>query len=384
MAQKISRRDLMKAGVAAAIPPALISLASGGENQPLKYSTWDSIIDESDYSIRVSRQVLDIFEREYDQHEEDMYVLLANAQTGVIEKATSMFCYKYGAENCGAERGLFRWLDEVSRQHGYFVVGYYHSHPGPKTASRAGDVLSGDDIPRHDDVENDVFRLLGNGFAGQGIPFETRAFVPLHPRVIGKDHPYRERMEEFSQRKLTARSRYDDFEDKHTLQPRIKTVESEVNPGVENIIMGHPPFMRVFERPISYRDFIEFRKSALLVQEADDFPYKDKSIKCKLQAKLRHDGAMTIEVKAEAPGWKPHSWHNYRGFTLDFDKEGEQDAINYSPVNMLHVRGHLGVLLETAPKTIQERFKQITSYSDEADYRLKINVPSMIFPRKRR
>jgi len=249
MARVVSRRRVLGI-IAGATGLELILEVSGyglvksllpGET-PREYNSWQSIVDEREYSIKVAQSVLDLFKKDFSPNEEDMYILFANAKTGIIEKVTDRFVTR-GKDSAGIEKGSIAHLDRIARQHGYFVVGYYHSHPGPKTESTAGDLLSDDDLWSNENHPNEKIRLLGNG--AEAMPFMTRAFLPIHSFHLGKDHPYLGRIEEFEKRGLVARSRYDGKPSGGygpILELKIVPIRTSVEPTADSIIDQHPPF----------------------------------------------------------------------------------------------------------------------------------------------
>jgi hypothetical protein len=322
---------------------------------PSETYSWQSIIGD-DFSIRVSREILETFEREFDSNEEDMFLLLANTETGIIDKFTDRFTDKV-VDACWAERGFFKYLDEISREHGYFLVGYYHSHPGPKTATRAGDLLSGDDIYGHDDVKNDVIRLLGNGT--KEMPFMTRAFVPLDSYLLGEDHPWPKQREKFRSMGLLAKSRYDGEVFDRLLELKIVPVDTTVNPQADDILAQHPPFMEQYEMFMDNARFLELFNRMIREENKDDFPFLDRRTRSRIHVKLRHDGAFSIEISAEAHKWKPYQ--NWRGFRFEFDEHGVQDVMNGSKLSVLYVQDDIRKLMARSPPSIQKRFDEVTA-----------------------
>lgn len=355
------------------IPPlsaptrAALIMAPRVENGP----KWDSTVNMNDLSIKVSSKILELFKKDYSHNEEDFYILLANKKTGVIEKACDKFAHR-GKDSAGTERGFFEYLNKIADKEGYFVVGYYHSHPSARTTSLAGDLLSGDDIYGHDKLKNDVLRFLGNGVGK--VPFETRAFVPLNTYLLGEQHPLISRKKEFEEKGLLAKSRYDGYVNKNLLVLKIIPEETKVSIDADDILSKNPPFMHLEQRDLDNIKALSLRETVLGPTDIKDkFPFVGPITKSSIETKLRHDGEFSISFMMHAPRWNGNDYDNHRYFRIHFTADGKHDIFNSEKFDIRKIRADIAELLKEKkfPTNIQEKFAKLMD-----NYQTNFPLPS--------
>jgi hypothetical protein len=302
----LSRRAFLEAAAAFGASLALPRAKAFGAGdfadvrQEYKYTSWDSILDPKELSIRVSKKVLDEFKRVYNHEREDAYILLADMRTGVVTKAVKDFWFSSDG-HCGFEEGFYPYLDNIARKHGYMVVGHYHSHPDARGVNRAGDMLTGDDV--YPIIPNEVIRLLGNGSEDHGVQFSTRVYVPLYPRCVGENHPLLARKDEFIQTGRVAKSRYDGWVNENHLELGIAAVDVQGDIGVADLLMQHPVFMTKYasKADSTLAGELILALSTGKQTKDDNFDFKDPRTDSQIEVKLRHDGALTITLQMQQP-----------------------------------------------------------------------------------
>ena len=328
MARQLTRRDFLKAGAAALPVVAGLSRASGAESAKL-FTSWEDIIDERDFSIKVAKPVLDFFRREWDvldtgRPEEDFFILLANQKTGVIDMATNAFSSK-SKDGCGAEKGFFKYLDDAARAHGHFVVGHYHAHPSPPGKGKCGDLLSADDLPRGRDRDSNILRFLGHG--SDVVPFSTRAFLPLVATNIGGEHRYVRNRSEYEDRWRYARTQYpnpDEREDKRVVDLRVREVDASLVDAMK-VIPEIPGFQTSHH---GQADKGVFRDLYRLLGGEDEFAFTDPETRCDMSAKLRHDDRLVLSFLAKDAQWSPDN-HCLHSRQVNIVAEGDKVKMDY-------------------------------------------------------
>ena len=147
---------------------------------------WTKLINPATHSVRVSKQLLDIFRKDHEERgerEENGYLLFADRETGIITSAIGTEYRLLLPESFNFESGFLEYVDLYGNFEDYVAVGWYHSHPGnsdridkdlPSPADRINSILKGHMID-----------LLGTG--DDNYEFKVKAFIPLFPlyQVVG-------------------------------------------------------------------------------------------------------------------------------------------------------------------------------------------------------
>jgi hypothetical protein len=257
------------------------------------------LVDEQDYSIKVSTPVLDALTASFNHLEERMYFLLANRDTRCIDKITDKFCYG-DHNNVWVEDGFPAYLGAIAEKENYVVAGFYHSHT---RHAQAKDLLSAQDrdFQVGDALPNAVIHLLGH--ESERIPFRIRAFVPLRDTVLGKDARRSEAIDEFRRRNLLARSS-DTERIQEDLELRIRPQACAADPDATDMLKRYPPFIDGYETTLSeplYKEIIESVRFRYFPgsRHAYALPYpvgQHKGQNYVFSAGLRPDGVLLVHL----------------------------------------------------------------------------------------
>jgi hypothetical protein len=251
---------------------------------------------QSPFSVKFSKEVLEVLRDSTDGKDENPWLLFMNRETGVIDRVTNLYGHG-GEDSCGFERGFPEYAQEKAIENGYFLAGLYHVHPG-KTGRVTYDMLSGDDSPsieayetHYDENLGLITRYIENGVIGGLTPlgllhdekfkdhparglvmegkhgtFEIIPYMLIIPRVLGPDHPYLSRIDEFKAQGYLGSSRFD----RKGLTGRALVLNIEVVPG------GSPLFDRVIEPDQQHR-FMHSFSSAIPHQQYSELLFGLKS-----------------------------------------------------------------------------------------------------------
>jgi len=228
------------------------------ERKPFNIAT---VINENDFSIKISRKVLEQLEKTSSPQTENSNYLYLNTKTGVIDKISSRYLSS-GPHSASMDPGVAGYFDEVARKHGYLHIGHFHAHPNtyaikteeiPEEGVYSGmgnNLLTSDDIPSI--MPSDQFRLLGVGFDGK---FEAIPYVVLGNLPEG--HPYKDRKKEFEQRKMFPTSVVTKDKQPGIIKLNIEVVDTEENPLLGEILDQHPPFIEETRQEFSHDAYSE-------------------------------------------------------------------------------------------------------------------------------
>ncbi len=276
----------------------------------IKEATTDatSFIDEADFSIKVSQEVLETLRKTSSGQDENGYFLFVNKGTGVIEKVTNRYVHS-NRTNFYVNEGFLHYANELAKKHGYLLIGDFHAHPdtfinlkempeeGFKDDGRAYDLLSrGDSVSGQ--VRTKQLNFLGVGFDGN---FEVLVYLPLFEKTLGVGHAYLKRKDEFLDKGVfPARSRVIKNRSQELVRLKLKVVDSTV-PSDLDILDQYPPFIKQSKKELNsqeYGDLIyNLKKIGLANMTITSAGLKIKGLEARLQA-LR-DRLQTEDVKKE-------------------------------------------------------------------------------------
>ena len=183
--EDITRRSFI-GGLAALALTGVGALLKTSDKKRTPPESWEETIDFNDFSVDVSKEVIDVISREYSRERETAFLLFAD-DTGSITKTTNI-C-SYGTRNStGFVPGFIESFLPHAQSQGFELVGTYHSHVNSREGG-GGHELSYDDMHYKGRSENDVLRLLGYG--AEGHPFHIKGWIPIAKHgPLGKENKF--------------------------------------------------------------------------------------------------------------------------------------------------------------------------------------------------